>query len=73
MVASDKLPSQMGFVGGPDHAEVKPFTGRRRPSIVKVCACGCGQKFRTTFPWQKYLNEAHKKRAYRKTSRHVKG
>lgn len=47
------------------------FTGKRRPKLSRLCPCGCNKKFKTTNPKQIYMNEAHKKRHYRKMSRHV--
>jgi len=37
-------------------------------SQARICRCGCGQGFIPTRPWQKYVNAAHKSRAYRKRS-----
>lgn len=44
------------------------FTGRRRPRVKRVCACGCGETFTTTFEDKLYKNETHKKRKKRKMS-----
>jgi hypothetical protein len=42
------------------------FTGKRRPRIKRICACGCGEKFTTTFEDKLYKNKAHKQRKYKK-------
>lgn len=49
-------------------------TGSRRNKIKRLCACGCGQKFTTTFPEKLYKNVAHKQAAFRMrvTTRDVK-
>lgn len=47
------------------------FTGKRREKLTRLCACGCGLQFSTTFPRQKYVSEAHKKRHAREMSRNV--
>jgi hypothetical protein len=44
------------------------FSGKRRPTIKKVCACGCGKTFRTTFPDKTTINDAHRKRLSRRRS-----
>lgn len=31
----------------------------------KKCGCGCGKSFVPNKPWQKYINEAHEKKASR--------
>ena len=31
----------------------------------RKCGCGCGESFVPNKPWQKYINEAHAKRAAR--------
>jgi hypothetical protein len=35
----------------------------------RPCLCGCGQSFKPTRKWQKYLNDEHRKRAYEKAPR----
>jgi hypothetical protein len=47
------------------------FSGKKRPVLTKVCACGCGQKFKTTFPDKTTKNDAHRKRLSRKMSQPV--
>ena len=42
-----------------------PFTGKRRPLITKTCAC-CGETFKTRFSRQKFLNDRHRDRYYRR-------
>jgi hypothetical protein len=50
-----------------DRAEHPPrFSGNRRPILERMCACGCNETFKTTFPDKLYLNGAHKQRHYRK-------
>jgi len=44
------------------------FTGKRRPRIKRLCACGCGEIFTTTFEDKLYKNETHKKRKKRRMS-----
>lgn len=41
----------------------------RRPKVAKVCTCGCGEQFSTTFPRQKYKNDTHRKRAWARKNR----
>ena len=66
-------PSAVGGEVVREVAVIAPFTGVRRPRLTKTCACGCGEQFASTFPAQKFKNEAHKKRYHRKMSRHVQG
>jgi len=47
------------------------YSGKRRKPIKKVCACGCGETFKTTFPDKQYVDGAHKQKAYR-TLRHAR-
>lgn len=49
------------------------FSGERRPRIRKLCACGCGEYFDTTFPNKTTKDEAHRKRLSRAKSRNVRG
>jgi hypothetical protein len=44
------------------------FTGKRRPRIKRICRCGCGETFTTTFEDKLYKNETHKKRKKRRLS-----
>jgi hypothetical protein len=44
------------------------FTGKRRPKIERLCECGCGEYFTTTFEDKIYKNETHKKRKKRRMS-----
>ena len=30
----------------------------------RVCLCGCGESFKPTRKWQKYLNKEHRKKAF---------
>jgi hypothetical protein len=41
------------------------FTGKRRPRIRRLCECGCGKWFTTTFEDKKFKNAAHKQKKYR--------
>jgi len=41
------------------------FTGKRRPKERRLCACGCGEWFTTTFEEKIYKNKTHAKRAER--------
>ena len=56
-----------------DRDRTARFSGKRRPKMIKTCACGCGRQFSTTFPDKRYLTDAHRKRADRRMSAHVQG
>ena len=42
------------------------FTGKHRPLLERMCACGCGETFKTTFPNKTTINAAHRKRLSRR-------
>ena len=49
----------------PENADM--FTGQRRAKITRLCACGCGRKFRTRNTARFYVNNVHKQRRYDRT------
>jgi len=47
------------------------FTGQHRETYTRVCACGCGKTFTTTFPNKTTINATHRKRLQRKSHGNV--
>ena len=41
------------------------FSRKHRPTLTKVCACGCGETFKTTFPNKVTKDDAHRMRKSR--------
>jgi hypothetical protein len=54
-------PEKAGSAGGSTR-----FSGKRQPILTKTCACGCGERFKTHFVNQKFLNSRHRDRYYRR-------
>ena len=57
------------IVTRPGHERVKHeqyFTGKRRERVTRLCACGCGETFTTTFPDKLYKDDRHRKRAWKR-------
>jgi hypothetical protein len=49
-----------------DNSEIDDrFTGKHREVFSRVCACGCGKTFTTTFPNKTTINATHRKRLQR--------
>jgi hypothetical protein len=49
---------------------VQQFTGKHRPTIERLCECGCGETFRTTIPNKTTVNKTHQKRKERARRKH---